>query len=107
MGPVILILGGGTGGLITAHSLRKKLGSNCRILVFEKEEKSVFAPSLLWLMVGKRKRKDVYRLTNQIAKNGIELVPGNIEMVNPENKSVLVNGLAIQHFYGRNSAHWL
>ena len=92
MSPVILILGGGTGGLITAHSLRKKLGSNCRIIVFEKEEKSVFAPSLLWLMVGKRKRKDVYRLTKQIAKNGIELVPGNIEMVNPENKSILVNG---------------
>lgn len=92
MKPVILVLGGGTGGLMTAHFLRNKLGSNCRIIVFEKEEKNVFAPSLLWLMVGKRRTKDVYRSTKLIAKKGIELVSGNIEEVNPENKSVLVNG---------------
>jgi sulfide:quinone oxidoreductase len=92
MEAVILILGGGTGGLMTAHFLHKKLGSNCRIIVFEKEEKNVFAPSLLWLMVGKRKAKDVYRSTKQIAKKGIELVLGDIEKVNPENKSVQVNG---------------
>lgn len=92
MKPVILILGGGTGGLMTAHFLIKKLGNNCRIIVFEKEEKNVFAPSLLWLMVGKRKTKDVYRFTKQIEKKGIELVLGNIEKVSPEKKSVLVNG---------------
>lgn len=92
MSTTILILGGGTGGLMTAHFLRKNLGSNGRIIVFEKEEKNVFAPSLLWLMVGKRKTKDVYRSTRQIAKKGIELVLGNIEKVDPENKSVLVNG---------------
>lgn len=92
MKPVILVLGGGTGGLMTAHFLRKKLGSDYRIVVFEKEEKSVFAPSLLWLMVGKRKTKDVYRPTKLIAKKGIELVLGKIEKINPENKTVLVNG---------------
>lgn len=99
MNPVILILGGGTGGLMTAHFLRNKLGSNCRIIVFEKEEKNVFAPSLLWLMVGKRKTKDVYRSTKQIAKKGIELVLGNVEKVSPENKSVLVNGKEYQGDY--------
>lgn len=99
MKPTILILGGGTGGLMTAHFLRKKLGSNCRIIVFEKEEKNIFAPSLLWLMVGKRKPKDVYRSTKLIAKKGIELVLGNIEKVNPENKSVLVNGKEYQGDY--------
>lgn len=99
MKPVILILGGGTGGLMTAHFLRKKLGSHCRIIVFEKEEKNVFAPSLLWLMVGKRKTKDVYRSTKQVVKKGIELVLGNIEKVNPENKSVQVNGKAYKGDY--------
>ncbi len=46
MKSVILILGAGTGDIMTANSLRKKLGSNCRIIVFGKEEKNVFAPSL-------------------------------------------------------------
>jgi sulfide:quinone oxidoreductase len=92
MKPVVLILGGGTGGLMTAHFLHKKLGSNCRIIVFEKEEKNVFAPSLLWLMVGKRKTEDVYRSTKRVAKKGIELVLGNIEKINSESKSIQING---------------
>lgn len=99
MKPVILILGGGTGGLMTAHFLRKELGSHCRIIVFEKEENNVFAPSLLWLMVGKRKTKDVYRSTKRVVRKGIELVLGNIEKVNPENKSVQVNGKAYKGDY--------
>ena len=75
------------------------MGSNCRIIVFEKEEKNIFAPSLLWLMVGKRKTKDVYRSTKQVTRKGIELVLGNIEKVDPENKSVQVNGAAYKGDY--------
>jgi sulfide:quinone oxidoreductase len=77
---------------MTAHFIHKKLGSNCRIIVFEKEEKNVFAPSLLWLMVGKRKTEDVYRSTKRVAKKGIELVLGNIEKINSESKSIQING---------------
>lgn len=92
MNKTILVLGAGTGGIITAKELSKKIGSNAKILLFEKEEKNVFAPSLLWLMVGKRKPKQVYRNTKKIAGAGIEVIIGNIEKVNPEQISVSVNG---------------
>lgn len=65
-----------------AHFLLNKISSDCRIIVFEKEEKNVFTPSLLWLMIRKRKTKDVYSYTKQIAKKGIELVSVNVEKVN-------------------------
>lgn len=92
MSKTILVLGAGTGGIITAKELSKKIGSNAKILLFEKEEKNVFAPSLLWLMVGKRKPKQVYRNTRKITGAGIEVIIGNIEKVNPEQISVSVNG---------------
>lgn len=92
MNKTILVLGAGTGGIITAKELSKKIGSNAKILLFEKEEKNVFAPSLLWLMVGKRKPKQVYRNTKKIEGTGIEVIIGNIEKVNPEQISVSVNG---------------
>jgi len=95
MSKTILILGAGTGGLVTAKELSKKISKfsePVKIILFEKEEKNVFAPSLLWLMVGKRKVKDIFRPTRQAAKKGIELVLGNIEKVNPDNKTVQVNG---------------
>lgn len=88
----ILVLGAGTGGIITAHELKKKAGRNVKILIFEKEEKNVFAPSLLWLMVGKRKPKQVYRNTRALSRSGIEIVIGEIEKVNPEQIVVTVNG---------------
>lgn len=97
MSTTILVLGAGTGGIITARELCRKVCNNrkknsVKIIVFEKEEKNVFAPSLLWLMVGKRKPKQVYRNTGKIARNGIEVISGVIEKVNPEERSVTVNG---------------
>lgn len=88
----ILVLGAGTGGIVTAKELAKKVDGKTKIIMFEKEEKNVFAPSLLWLMVGKRKPQQVYRNTNKLAGAGIEVVIGEIENVNPENISVTVKG---------------
>ncbi|PKP29242.1 MAG: NAD(P)/FAD-dependent oxidoreductase [Bacteroidetes bacterium HGW-Bacteroidetes-18] len=92
MNKTILILGAGTGGIITAKELSKKVGNKSKIILFEKEEKNVFEPSLLWLMVGKRKPQQVYRSTNKLASADIEIVIGEIENVNPENISVTVKG---------------
>jgi len=93
----ILVLGAGTGGIITANELNTKVGNDgkinpVKIILFEKEEKNVFAPSLLWLMVGKRKPGQVYRNTNKLANGKIEVVVGEIENVDPENTSVTVKG---------------
>jgi len=92
----ILILGAGTGGIISAHELIKGLpkteGKNVKVMLFEKEERNVFAPSLLWLMVGLRKSSQVFRPTNKLAKKNIELVRGTIEHVDPSTKTVKVNG---------------
>jgi sulfide:quinone oxidoreductase len=92
MSKKILVLGAGTGGIITAKELSKKVGGKAKIILFEKEEKNVFAPSLLWLMVGKRKPKQVFRNTRKLAGAGVEVVIGEIENVNPEDISVTVNG---------------
>lgn len=95
MAKTILVLGAGTGGIITAHELIKGLPTterkNVRIVLFEKEEKNVFAPSLLWLMVGLRKSSQVFQPTNKLAKKNIELVLGTIELVDPAAKTVKVN----------------
>ncbi|MGE0587078.1 MAG: NAD(P)/FAD-dependent oxidoreductase [Cyclobacteriaceae bacterium] len=96
MTKTILVLGAGTGGIITAHELIKGLPKterkNVKVVLFEKEEKNVFAPSLLWLMVGLRKSSQVFRPTNKLARKNIELVQGTIEHVDPSTKTVIVNG---------------
>jgi len=104
MTKTVLVLGAGTGGIVTAKELRKKAGRDTegnpvKIILFEKEEKNIFQPSLLWLMVGKRKPQQVYRSTKKLAEGGIEIVLGEIENVNPEKISVTVNGKEYQGDY--------
>ena len=91
MRKTILVLGAGTGGIIAAKELSKRIGDKADIILFEKEEKNIFAPSLLWLMTGKRKTKDVYRPTRNISGKGIKVVLGDIESVDPQDISVNVS----------------
>ncbi|MHB8141080.1 MAG: NAD(P)-binding protein, partial [Vulcanimicrobiaceae bacterium] len=49
-----LVLGGGIGGIVVANELRRQLASRHRVIVFERTQQHVFAPSLLWLLIGDR-----------------------------------------------------
>lgn len=95
----ILILGGGTGGVVTANELRRKLGDDHRIILIDKQKDYVFEPSLLWLMVGERKAEKITRPREELEKKGIDFVNGEIETIDPENRSVKVNGDVLQGDY--------
>jgi len=93
----ILVLGAGTGGIVTARELSRHSGNEedinlVKILVFEKEETSVFSPSLPWVMVGKRKQEEITERTNKLVASGLEVIKGEIESIDPGNISVSVKG---------------
>lgn len=93
----VLILGAGTGGIVTAHQLARLAGNDgertpVNIVLFEREEKNVLGPMLLWLMAGKRAPEQVYRATRRLEGDGIEVVTGVIEKVDPEELTVTVGG---------------
>ncbi|MCM4158137.1 FAD/NAD(P)-binding oxidoreductase [Gramella sp. AN32] len=100
----VLILGAGIGGVDIARKLSIHSGNEdnihlIKIIVFEKEDKSVFSPSLPWLMVGNRKADQIYKSTKKIEASGLEVVNGEIEKVDPENISVTVKGKAYKGDY--------
>lgn len=73
----VLVLGGGIAGAAAANALRERLGERHRVVVVERDAEQVFAPSLLWLMVGKRRPAAISRpsrgLERQIAAAGLRL----------------------------------
>lgn len=96
MKPTILVLGGGIGGISVARELSRKIGNEdginlARILVFEKEKRSLFAPSLTWMMVGKREENQIYGDLSNVELGGIEVIHGEIESIDPENRTVTSN----------------
>ncbi|MBZ9728771.1 NAD(P)/FAD-dependent oxidoreductase [Salegentibacter sp. JZCK2] len=93
----ILVLGAGTGGIVTARELSRFSGNEedinlVKILVFEKEKTNVFWPSLPWVMVGKRKQEEITEKTNRLQASGLEVIKGEIETIDPENISVSIQG---------------
>ncbi len=84
----ILILGGGTGGLIAANKLRKKLSKEHRIILIDKNDRHVYAPSFLWVMLGKRKSEKIQRPLNLLRKKGIDFINEEVLEINPKKNIV-------------------
>jgi len=91
----ILVLGGGIGGVVTARLLRKQLPREHRVILVEREAEHVFPPSLLWLMVGKRRKEQISRPIARLAESGVEIVSGEIERIDPQTRTARVAGREI------------
>jgi sulfide:quinone oxidoreductase len=88
----ILVLGGGIGGIVAANSLRKRLGAQHEIVLVSREETFVFAPSLLWLLVGARRPEQISRPLRQLVRRGVTVITGEIERIDAARREVVVDG---------------
>ncbi len=88
----VLVLGGGVGGLVAARELRKRLPRRHRVVLVDRERDHLFAPSLLWLLVGRREAEAIKRPLARLARKGIEVRRGEIERIDPARRAVTVSG---------------
>ncbi|MSP92031.1 MAG: NAD(P)/FAD-dependent oxidoreductase [Myxococcales bacterium] len=87
-----LILGGGVGGVVAAHTLRGKLPAAHRIVLFDRARDHLFAPSLLWLLVGDRTPEQIVRPLDRLQRKGIEVVHADIDAIDPAARTVTAAG---------------
>ncbi len=84
----VLVLGGGIGGAAAANALRARLSWRHRIVVVDRDAEQVFAPSLLWLMVGQRRPAAISRPLVQMLRPGIEVVRSRVHELDPVGRRV-------------------
>jgi len=95
----VVVLGGGVGGVVTARELRKRLPRQHRVVLIDREHEHLFAPSLLWLMVGLRRPEAIKRPLSRLERRGIEVRQGEVEKIDPEARRVTVGGETIAADY--------
>jgi len=103
----VLVLGGGVGGVVAARSLRRSLPAQHRVVLVDRERNHLFAPSLLWLMTGKRTAPAISRPLDKLARRGIEVITGDVSQIDGGTRRVgvvehpLVDDPSSRHGVGR------
>ncbi|MFQ5873544.1 MAG: NAD(P)/FAD-dependent oxidoreductase, partial [Dehalococcoidia bacterium] len=82
-----------------ANELRRKLGREHRLVLIDREDRHIFSPSLLWLMIGQRKPERITKELALLKKKGIEVLRGEVRAIDPEAKAVEVEGDRLQGDY--------
>ena len=59
----------------------------------------LFAPSLLWLMVGLREAESIKRPLKRLERKDIEVRIGDVEKIDPETRRVTVSGAVLEADY--------
>jgi len=84
----LLILGAGTAGTMTANKLRKRLDDDWEVTVIEATAEHHYQPGYLFIPFGTYDRDDVVKDTRPLLSDEIELVFGNVDVVDTHNSTV-------------------
>jgi sulfide:quinone oxidoreductase len=92
----VAILGGGIGGIATANRLRRRLHRRHRVVLVNKDPDFTLAASYLWVMSGQRRAEQITRPLRSLQRRGIDVVIGNIDTIDPVDRTVVVDGVQIR-----------
>ncbi len=90
--PRIVILGGGTGGTLTANRLRRHYGDAAEIVVIDRDDRHVYQPGLLFVPFGMADPREIVRSRRAQLHDGVELRLGTIDRVETAANAVHLEG---------------
>src|SRR5579864_8341377 len=84
----VVVLGGGTGGLVAARGLRRRLDAADRVVVVDRSPTFQFAPSFLRVMTGARRPDQISADRRRLRRAGIEVLEAEIVEIDPTHRRV-------------------
>lgn len=93
----ILVLGGGTGGLVGARRLRRHLNAGDRVVLVDRDPTYRFSPSFLWVMTGARRPERISADLRRLRRRGIEFVAAEVQAIDTEHRNVTTSAGVIPY----------
>jgi len=88
----IVVLGAGTAGTLAANRLRRELGDSAQVVVFDRDDRHVYRPGLLFVPFGLADPARLVRSRRAQLHEGVELRLGTVERVDTEAGAVVLEG---------------
>ena len=95
----IVVLGGGSGGVVAAANLGRKLGDKHDVILIDKRLDHVFMPAFLFVMVGERQPQDVTRSLKQLEKHNVKFIQSEVSGIDPNLQQVELHNQKIDYDY--------
>ncbi len=92
----VLILGGGFGGIATAHRLKQKLGDKVEVIVVDRRPYFMVGFRKSWALVGESPLEAGQKPIDSLSRLGVDVRRATVEAIHPEAKSATVDGERIQ-----------
>ena len=88
MGKRVVIIGGGTGGTLSANRLRRELDDSAQIVVIDQDDRHVYQPGLLFVPFGLAEPESLVRSRRAQLHDGIELRQAAVHSVETATQEV-------------------
>ncbi|MEX0806374.1 MAG: FAD-dependent oxidoreductase [Candidatus Binatia bacterium] len=95
----IVILGGGSGGVVAATHLGRKLGRDHDVILIDKRADHLFMPAFLFLMIGERQTSDITRSLGHLANRNVKFIQSEILNIDPTRQEVVLQNEKIAYDY--------
>ncbi len=82
---------------MAANELRTRLGAEHRVVLVDKNRDFLFAPSLLWLMVGWRQPRQITKDLSRLVLPGVELVQAEVREIDAAGGRVVTSTGTLQY----------
>ena len=92
----VLILGGGFGGIATAHRLKQKLGDKVEVILVDRRPYFMVGFRKSWALVGESPLEAGQKPIDSLSRLGVDVRRATVEAIHPEAKAATVDGERIQ-----------
>ncbi|GAA6755381.1 FAD/NAD(P)-binding oxidoreductase [Thermus thalpophilus] len=99
MATKVLVLGGGSGGLVAANKVKKLLGREVEVTLVDKSAYHEFMPAYPWVAFGMREPEEVRRPLANLEKRGIQYLQATVEALDPAHSKVRTSAGELTYDY--------
>ncbi|HSM71253.1 MAG TPA: FAD-dependent oxidoreductase [Anaerolineales bacterium] len=92
----VLILGGGFGGIATAHRLKEKLGDDVKVTLVDRQPYFMVGFRKSWALTGETTLEEGQKPIEGLSRLGVDVKRATVETIHPHERAATVDGERIQ-----------